>query len=94
MLSDKNSWKNQADAVLSSEEQSIVSALSSTHTWSADSRHIYQDEGSIAKGIGSYIEFNFARPITSEGFIQENLTFWKPYFEKNMDSRSGQLGSW
>ena len=36
MLSDKSSWKNQVDAVLSSEEQSIVSALSSTNTWSAD----------------------------------------------------------
>ena len=86
MLSDKNSWWNQADAVLSSEEQSIVSALSSTHTWSADSRHIYRDEGSIAKGIGSFIQFNFARPINIEGFIQENLTLWKPYFEKNMES--------
>lgn len=36
MLSDKSSWKNQVDSVLSSEEQSIVSALSSTNTWSAD----------------------------------------------------------
>ena len=32
MLGDKNSWWNQVDTVLSSEEQSLVSALSSTHT--------------------------------------------------------------
>ena len=61
MLSEKNSWWNQVDAVLSSEEQAIVTALSVTHTWTADSRHIYQDEGSLAKGIGSFIQFNFAR---------------------------------
>jgi hypothetical protein len=85
MLSEKNNWWNQADSVLSSEEQAIVSALSATHTWTADSRHIYLDEGSIAKGLGGFIQFNFARPENVEGFIQENLTLWKPYFEKNMD---------
>ena len=85
MLSEKNNWWNQADSVLSSEEQAIVSALSATHTWTADSRHIYLDEGSIAKGLGGFIQFNFARPENVEGFIQENLTLWKPYFEKNME---------
>ena len=59
MHSEKNSWWNQVNAVLSSEEQAIVSALSATHTWTADSRHIYQDEGSLTKGIVSFIQFNF-----------------------------------
>ena len=85
MLSEKNSWWNHATDVLSTEEQALVSALSATHTWTADSRHIYLDEGSIAKGLGGFIQFNFARPENVEGFIQENLTLWKPYFEKNME---------
>ena len=48
-LSDKNSWWNQADAVLSSEEQATLSALGSSHTWTADSGHIYRDEGILPK---------------------------------------------
>ena len=86
MLSEKNSWWNHAADVLSTEEQALVSALSATHTWTADSRHIYIDEVSIAKGLGGFIQFNFARPENVDGFIQENLTLWKPYFEKTMDS--------
>ena len=86
MLSEKNNWWNDAPEVLSAEEQALVSALNATHTWTADSRHIYLDEGSIAKGIGGFIQFNFARPANVDGFIQENLTLWKPYFEKTMDS--------
>ncbi|MDB4291569.1 hypothetical protein N9922_05090 [Cyclobacteriaceae bacterium] len=85
MLSEKNNWWNHAAGVLNTEEQALVSALSATHTWTADSRHIYLDEGSIAKGLGGFIQFNFARPENVEGFIQENLTLWKPYFEKNME---------
>ncbi|MBT5507209.1 MAG: hypothetical protein HOK17_08745 [Flammeovirgaceae bacterium] len=86
MLSEKNNWWNDAPEVLSAEEQALVSALNATHTWTADSRHIYLDEGSIAKGLGGFIQFNFARPANVDGFIQENLTLWKPYFEKTMDS--------
>ena len=71
MLSEKNSWWNHATDVLSTEEQALVSALSATHTWTADSRHIYLDEGSIAKGLGGFIQFNFARPENVDGFIQE-----------------------
>jgi len=85
MLSEKNNWWNHAGEVLSTEEQALVNALSATHTWTADSRHIYLDEGSIAKGLGGFIQFNFARPENVDGFIQENLTLWKPYFEKNME---------
>ena len=50
-----------------------------------DSRHIFVDEGSIAKGLGGAIQFNFARPKDLNGFIAENKTLWKSHFTKNMD---------
>ena len=84
MLSPKNSWWNNASNVLSKEEQAIVQALNSKFTWTADSRHIFEDEVSIANGLGTHIQFNFAKPKNLVGFISENKTLWRNYFSKNM----------
>jgi hypothetical protein len=85
MLSDKNSWWSNAKNVLSKEEMDMVSALRKSYTWVEDSRHIFVDEVSIAKGLGSYIQFNFARPKNVNGFISENKSLWKNFFSANMD---------
>ena len=62
ILSPKNSWWNNVSNVLSKEEQAIVQALNSKYSWTADSRHIFEDEVSIAVGLGTHIQFNFAKP--------------------------------
>lgn len=85
ILSDKNNWWNNASAVLNESEQELVAALSKNYTLVEDSRHIFVDEGSIAKGLGGAIQFNFARPKNLDGFISENKTLWKSHFTKNMD---------
>ena len=85
VLSEKNNWWTNAPNVLSESEQELVSALSKNYTMVEDSRHIFVDEGSIAKGLGGAIQFNFARPKDLNGFIAENKTLWKSHFTKNMD---------
>lgn len=84
ILSEKNQWWNSASTVLTKEEQAIVGELSSKFSWTEDSRHIFQDEVSIVKGLGTHIQFNFANPKNLAGFIAENKTLWKNYFSKNM----------
>ena len=84
ILSPKKSRWNNASNVLSKEEQAIVQALNSKYSWTADSRHIFEDEVSIAVGLGTHIQFNFAKPKNLSGFISENKTLWKNYFSKNM----------
>ena len=44
MLSDKNSWWENAPNILSDEEQELVAALEKSYTWTEDSRHIFVDE--------------------------------------------------
>ena len=90
ILSEKNQWWNNASSVLTKEEQAIVGELSSKFTWTEDSRHIFQDEVSIVKGLGTHIQFNFASPKNLAGFIAENKTLWKNYFSKNM-SKMGMV---
>ena len=46
---------------------------------------IFQDEVSIAKGLGKIIQFNFARPKDLNGFIAENKSLWKDHFDSNME---------
>ena len=46
---------------------------------------MFVDEISIAKGLGSFIQFNFARPKNLNGFISENKSLWKNFFSTNMD---------
>jgi len=84
MLSDKNQWWENAPNVLNKEEQELVAALQKSYEWTADHRHIFVDEVSIANGLGSFIQFNFARPKDLNGFISENQTLWKNYFSSNM----------
>lgn len=86
ILNPKNSWWNNAANVLSKEEQAIVEALNSKYTWKADGRAIFQDEVSIANGLGTHIQFNFAKPKNLTGFISENKSLWKNYFSKNMSN--------
>jgi len=85
MLSEKNSWWNNASKVLSKDELEMVEALSGNFTWTEDTRHIFVDEVSIEKGLGKVIQFNFARPKNLAGFISENKVLWKKHFTMNMD---------
>ena len=84
ILSAKNEWWNNASKVLSTEELAIVGQLSSKFSWTEDSRHIFKDEISVVKGLGTHIQFNFASPDNLNGFIAENKSLWKNYFSKNM----------
>ena len=90
LLSDKNSWWNNANSVLTQQEQNMVEALSGNFTWTKDTRHVFIDEVSIAKGLGNVIQFNFARPKNLNGFISENKTLWKKHFNSNM-SKMGMV---
>ena len=85
MLNEKNAWWNNASKVLSPEEQELVAALNKTFEWTRDGRHIFTQEVSIAKGMGSYIQFNFATPKNLSGFISENKSLWKNHFNTSMD---------
>jgi hypothetical protein len=90
ILSVKNQWWNNVTSVLTKEEQAIVGELNTKFTWTADSRHIFKDEVSIVKGLGTHIQFNFASPKNLAGFIAENKSLWKTYFSKNM-SKMGMV---
>mgnify|MGYP004025302127 FL=1 len=62
IISVKNEcWKNSS-SILSKEKQAIVDALSSKFTSVSDLRHIFQDEVSVIKGLGTHVKFNFASP--------------------------------
>lgn len=80
LFSEKNSWWNNASKVLSKSEQAKVEELSKGFKWTKDARLVFQDEVSIAKGLGKIIQFNFARPKDLNGFIAENQSLWKKPF--------------
>ena len=84
LLSDNNAWWNNVASVLSKEELKEVEELQGKFEWKSDMRMIFIDEGSIAKGLGSHIQFNFAKPKDLKGFISENINLWKPHFENTM----------
>ena len=92
LLSAKNAWWTNATSVLTTEEQAIVTALQSTFTWTADSRHVFAVEGDVQKGVGHFVQFNFASPDDLGGFIAENNALWKPYFEQHMEKMG--MTSW
>jgi hypothetical protein len=85
LFSEKNSWWNNASKVLSKSEQAKVEELSKGFKWTKDARLVFQDEVSIAKGLGKIIQFNFARPKDLNGFIAENQSLWKNHFDSNME---------
>jgi|TARA_B110000285_G_scaffold39794_1_gene43395 hypothetical protein len=85
-FNEKNAWWNNASNVLSDSEQELVAALSKNFTWTKDGRHIFVEEAGIAKGLGRYIQFNFATPKNLQGFIDENNSLWKNFFNSNMSS--------
>ncbi len=51
-----------------------------------DERNIFVVEGEAYdnNGYPAYYQLNFGRPASVSGFIQENKSLWKPFFEKNM----------
>ncbi|MGB2153597.1 MAG: hypothetical protein ACPHVX_06550, partial [Flavobacteriaceae bacterium] len=75
LFSEKNSWWNNASKVLSKSEQAKVEELSKGFKWTKDARLVFQDEVSIAKGLGKIIQFNFARPKDLNGFIAWDTPF-------------------
>jgi len=52
----------------------------------------YLTAGSLGGSAGNYCIWNYAKPVDSQGFLEENLSLWKPYFEKNMESKG--MVSW
>ena len=84
LLSDKAAWWNNAPNVLTKKEQEMVESLSEKFTWVKDGRHVFAEEAGIGRGLGAYIQFNFATPKNLNGFITENQTLWHDYFDANM----------
>lgn len=90
LLSDRNKWWTRNDAFFSNEEQAAIEALEEKFTWAADTQMIFVDETSIALGLGTHIQFNFAKPENINAFIEANKNVWRPHFEKIM-SEIGML---
>ena len=86
IVSPKSAWWNNANDILSSKELKEVEELQKTFTWKKDVKVLYQVESAIwdNKYDGSVVfQFNFAKPKNSNGFVEENKTLWRPFFDKN-----------
>ena len=84
LLSTKSAWWNNKSKVLSATEQEELNTLSATFTWTKDLRDVFVVEDAATGSGGDYVQFNFGRPANVSGFIAENKTLWKPFYEKNM----------
>ena len=97
-LSDRAAWWNMAQEVLSKKELNELTELQSKFTWKKDVRVIYRLETGIWNAndssdyLNSFIQFNFAKPISAAAFIDENRTLWKPFFMENSENMN--LLSW
>ncbi len=85
LLSTKSAWWNNIDKVLTPAELEQRKALLSTYKGVKDERNIFvvEDEA-YDNGFAAYFQFNFGRPASVNGFIEENKALWKPFFAKNM----------
>lgn len=92
LLSPKASWWNNKSKVLSPAEYEQLNNLSTSFTWTKDVRNIFVQEDAISGSGGEVIQFNFGRPANQSGFIAENKTLWKPFFEKNLAKLN--MGGW
>ena len=92
LLSSKAAWWNNKSKVLTASEFEELNTLSTTYTWTKDTRNIFISEDGITGSGGDIVQFNFGRPANISGFIAENKTLWKPFFEKNMSKLN--MGGW
>lgn len=86
MVSPKAAWWNNAGNVLSTKELEEVAELQKKFTWKKDVKVLYHTESALwdASYDGPVVfQFNFAKPKNSNGFVEENKTLWRPFFEKN-----------
>lgn len=87
-LDPKINWWENADKVLSEEEQKKVDELRQKFSWKKDVRVIYHVETALWNENYDgplFFQFNFATPKNRNGFIEENKTLWNNFFEKNME---------
>lgn len=91
-LSSKSAWWNNKSKVLSATEQEELKTLSATFTFAKDTRNVFVSEETVSGSGGDYIQFNFGRPLNVAGFIAENKTLWKSFYEKNMTKLN--MGGW
>ena len=52
-----------------------------------------QQEGLVA-GDAKYIIVNYGKPTNRGAFIEENLTLWKPFHQKNISTGTGGITTW
>lgn len=86
ILSPKAAWWSNAGNVLSAKEQKEVAELQKAFTWKKDVKVLYHAESAIwdSNYEGNIaFQFNFAKPKNTKGFIDENKTVWRSFFEAN-----------
>jgi len=86
LLSSKTNWWNNSDKVLTKAEIEQRNKLGASYKGVKDERNIFVVEGEAYdnNGYAAYYQLNFGKPVSVSGFIEENKSLWKPFFEKNM----------
>ena len=86
IVSSKAAWWSSAGDILSAKEQEEVAELQKKFSWKKDVKVLYHVESALwdSNYDGTVVfQFNFAKPKNSNGFIEENKTLWRPFFEAN-----------
>lgn len=86
MIGEQANWWNHAGKVLSKKEQEEVAELQKKFTWKKDVRVMYKVEDRLSEDYEGLVafQFNFAKPKNTAGFVEENKTLWKSFFQQNM----------
>lgn len=86
IVSPKAAWWSNAGNILSAKEQKEVAELQKLFSWKKDVKVLYQVESALwdSKYDGNVVfQFNFGKPKNTNGFIEENKSLWRPFFEAN-----------
>lgn len=84
LLSDDHKWWTRNDSFFSEKDKEKLQALRQRFERVSDHKKIMVDETSIALGLGTHIQFNFAKPNDINVFLDESKSTWKPFFEEYM----------
>jgi hypothetical protein len=81
-MMDQSIWNPQEIIGVSAED------ISTSQYYNASAIHHYKIQGQVPGTDGTGAIWNFGRPENLQGFVQDNVKLWGPFFEKNDTGRT------
>ena len=63
------------------------SDISTVQYYNGSGTNHWKIQGQI-NGLGGAAIWNYARPVNLQGYVEDNLKYWKPFFENDMNGRA------